>query len=107
MTELPTRLAPYVNAGVILLDAAYPGWRGDVRNKISREEFDMGSIDSDVLGCLYGNYLTGLRQLGVRKRDAHHVGFALPSMAGEWFPALTDAELTALWIPKIWNVPCS
>lgn len=56
--------------GAELLDANVPGWH----RKIDLEELNMGSALSCILGQLYGNYWTGIEELGLEGNHSH-LGF--------------------------------
>lgn len=89
--------------GAALLDERYPNWE----NEIELAKLNMSSIDSCVLGQVYGDYLAGLQELDLDLdgRNASSYGFDLDLIALEQIDdtILRRAQLNQAWLDQIRN----
>lgn len=84
-----------VRRGAELLDARRPGWAGE----LALDRLAMSSCDRCILGQLYGEYFSGMRELAaplpctVRLSAAEH-GFTLPNDEQDPDP---EMDLAPVW----------
>lgn len=82
-----------IDCGAALLDQRVPGWA----DRVSLERFDIRSDRRCVLGQLYGDYDTGLHELGLYSGVGHGFDLRRSDVMVAPEPAALFAPLDAAW----------